>query len=275
MWRAERNGRVTWLFGTLHAARFEWMFPGPTVQQALAASDRVVLELDPTDPATVQQVQQAMRSHAGTPPLPPDLATRLARQTDIACAGPLLKGMRPQAQAITLSLLAARPEGIYADYGIDGFLAAVARGSGLPVQALETPAQQMAVLFTDDVDERDRRVGDTLSQLEDGSGERNLVKLARAWADSDLDTLTQYEQWCGCVETDHDRAFMRRMVDDRNRAMAEALDRLHASGARPFVAIGSLHLTGPLGVPALLAGRGFVVRQVLPPLAEPAVSTPR
>ena len=55
---------------------------------------------------------------------------------------------------------------------------------------------------------------------------------------------------------------MKRLLDDRNPALAERIDALHAGGAPVFAAVGSLHMTGPLGLPALLAQRGFTVERV-------------
>jgi len=37
---------------------------------------------------------------------------------------------------------------------------------------------------------------------------------------------------------------------------------LHAQGKALFVAVGSLHMVGPLGLPVLLRARGFEVERV-------------
>ena len=38
LWRIEKDGRRSWLYGTLHVAERGWMFPGPTLVQALRQS---------------------------------------------------------------------------------------------------------------------------------------------------------------------------------------------------------------------------------------------
>ena len=35
LWRITKSGRDSYLYGTVHVAKFEWMFPGPTVNRAL------------------------------------------------------------------------------------------------------------------------------------------------------------------------------------------------------------------------------------------------
>ena len=50
--------------------------------------------------------------------------------------------------------------------------------------------------------------------------------------------------------------------DDRNVALAERIDALHAQGRRVFVAVGSLHMGGGTGLPKLLADKGFAVERV-------------
>ena len=29
LWKLEKDGRTSWLYGTVHVARLEWAFPGP------------------------------------------------------------------------------------------------------------------------------------------------------------------------------------------------------------------------------------------------------
>ena len=50
LWRLSKDGRDSWLFGTLHVGKLAWSAPGPALRQALARSDVLALEIDPTDP---------------------------------------------------------------------------------------------------------------------------------------------------------------------------------------------------------------------------------
>jgi MFS family permease len=89
-----------------------------------------------------------------------------------------------------------------------------------------------------------------------------LTRIAQVWADGDLDALSRYESWCDCVKTPTDRAALARLLDDRNPGLADSIAALHAGGQRVFAAVGSLHMIGPLGLPALMAQRGFQVEAI-------------
>jgi uncharacterized protein YbaP (TraB family) len=104
----------------------------------------------------------------------------------------------------------------------------------------------------------------SLQELESGLARSTLLRLATAWADSDLATLSAYATWCGCMDTASDRAEMARLVDDRNPAMADSIAALHGRGQSVLAAVGSLHMIGPRGVPELLARQGFVVERLAP-----------
>ena len=75
-----------------------------------------------------------------------DLQRRLEKQRRLACAGPELALLRPDAQVISLLSLAGRSEGLDASYGIDFSLAGVALALGKPVLSLETPELQLREL---------------------------------------------------------------------------------------------------------------------------------
>jgi uncharacterized protein YbaP (TraB family) len=86
--------------------------------------------------------------------------------------------------------------------------------------------------------------------------------MASAWEGGDLHSLSTYETWCECATSDEDRAFMRRLNDGRNPALADGIAAQHRAGRRVFAAVGALHMTGPAGLPLLLAQRGFRVERI-------------
>ena len=278
MWRVTQGGRVSWLYGTIHAARLEWMFPGPQVRAALGAAHRVALELDMLDPDVQRQMAQALRAEPGQVLLPPALADELAAAAQAECAQATLAGLRPEMQIATLSLLVLRRDGLEPGYGVDGFLAGMAHGLGKRVMSLETPQAQMAALRLDDAAERQRMVVDGLQALRSGHLRQQVRRLTQAWAEGDLDALEHYADWCDCLNTDAERAAMHRLLDERNPAMARQIAQWHRGGLSIFAAVGALHLVGPKGLPALLAAQGFQVQRVAlgsaQSLPEPALPMP-
>ncbi len=266
LWRIVRDGRTSTLYGTLHAARAEWMYPGPQVMQALRDADLVALEIDPLDPEMRRRTTAAMAPHPQQR-LSGLLGMRLNLQRREACLPPpsRLTPIAPEVQAAGLALLAGRRDGFDPAYGIDNALAGLARSLGKPVVSLETPEAQLA-LVTGDPRRGRAMIDSLLAQLEDGTVRPMIRRLGSVWAEGRLDELADYASWCGCMKTADDRALARLMIDQRNVSMAERVAALHGEGRRVFVAVGSLHMVGAAGLPALLARRGFAVEKVAFPV---------
>lgn len=261
LWRIERDGRTSYLYGTLHVGKIEWATPGPRVAAALAGSPVLALEIDPTD-ADIQRELAAVEK-VPAPVLPAALQQRLARQVAAACLPEgALASLHPAMQAVVLSVLEARWAGLDPGYAQEQVLATRARAAGRRIVSLESVALQKSVLVPQAADATLTMVDQALAQLESGSGRQAIVKLARAWESGDLATLENYENWCDCVRDDADRAAMKLLNDGRNPGLAERIEALHHEGRPVFAAVGALHMTGPAALPRLLAARGFTVERV-------------
>ena len=262
LWRISRDGRTSHLYGTIHAARVEWMFPGPRTAAALAASDTLALELDLLDPDIQARLAAALRARGATR-LPAPLAARLERRMVAECLDPVAwRALAAEFQIASLAVLAARREGLDPSYAVDLVLALVARDLGKKTVSLETPEAQIAALVMPSAAATTELVRSGLDELESGRARPLLLRLAATWSEGDLADLERYERWCNCLNTAAERAAMKRLLDDRNPALAAAIDALHAGGATVFAATGSLHMIGANGLPALLRRRGYTVEAV-------------
>jgi hypothetical protein len=262
LWRIDRDGRTSYLYGTIHAARAEWMFPGPRTRAALAASETLALELDLLDPDVQARLAAALRGRAATP-LPAALAARLERQLVAECMDPATwRPLAPEFQVATLAANAARRDGLDPSYAVDLILALTARVLGKETVSLETPEAQIAALIMPSPQATVEFVDSGLDELESGRARPLLRHLARIWSGSDLAELEAYERWCDCLNTAADREAMKRLLDDRNPLLAAAIDKLHSGGTSVFAATGSLHMIGANGLPALLRQRGYTIEAV-------------
>jgi uncharacterized protein YbaP (TraB family) len=263
LWRIEKNGQRSYLYGTIHVGRPAWMFLGPQVTQALLRSDTVALEIDLADPDMQRAMRDGMASRRSVA-LPERLKTRLQRQLRAECLAPeALATLSPEMQVATLSLLVARRDGLDPSYGIDLAVGALAQRAGKRVVSLETADLQLSVLQAASSAQALASVASGLDDIESGRARPQLVRVAQVWADADLAELSRYASWCDCMKTASDRDAMKRLVDDRNPGLAGAIDALHTKdGGHVFAAVGSLHMIGPKGLPALLAARGYHVERV-------------
>lgn len=261
LWRIVREGRTSYLYGTIHIAQAKWMFPGARVSAAVAASDSVALELDLLDADIARRIAQGIRALPDEKP-PAALAIRLQARIVAECL-PLeaLSQISPSMQLATLTTLAGRRDGLDPAFAIDGVLAVLGRALGKPVLSLETPEMQIALL-RGDPRTADERLASGLADLEQDKVRPMLLRMARAWDEGRADELERYQAWCQCADTEADRAELERLLDGRNPALADRIATLHADGTRVFAAVGALHLFGAHGLPTLLARRGFKVERV-------------
>ena len=262
LWRAAKDGRTSYLYGTMHVGRMAWMFPGPEVLRAARSSDVIALELDILDPEIVQRLQAGTAIQPGSV-LPEALRLRLRAQLRAACLPEqLLDQTAPEMVASTLTVMAARREGLDPAYAVDAVYASMGHELKKPVSSLETPELQLKLLLGSTEAESQAAIESALQELESGKASPMLKHMAQVWSDGRLGEMEKYEQWCECVETETDRVMMRRMLDERNPGLARNIDAIHASGKTVFAAVGSLHMIGKLGLPALLAERGYKVERV-------------
>jgi uncharacterized protein len=263
LWKATRDGRVVWLYGTIHVAELPWIYPGPHVLGALRASGVVALELDMTDPGMLVRLRRVLLRQPGSPTLAPALQARLAAQVAAACLAPAaLDPLRPEMQAVTVEVMQGRQFGLYPSYGIDEAIAAVAGHLHKPIRGLETPEMQAGLLVSDDPAKTAETVSGVLDELEGGKSPQMLRRLAGDWARGDLADLGAYASWCDCLDTPQERADFAKLVDERNPPMADKIVAWNAEGKSLFVAVGTLHMVGRVGLPELLKARGFDVRRV-------------
>jgi hypothetical protein len=263
LWRLDKDGRTSWLYGTMHLGRLEWLVPGPRVQEALRASDTVALEIDLTDPRELEVLSRPADAAIAARVLDAPRAARIRRQAERACIpDAALRAMRPFMQAIALTIGAARRQGLHAEASTEFLLMGAARAGGKRLVGLERAADQLALLTpASDAEEREL-VDQTLDDIETPGFAEMLETMARIWAEGDLQALADFKRWCRCLDTPAEEAMFRRLNDARNPGLADRIAALHAGGARVFAGVGMLHMTGPAALPGLLRARGFTVHRV-------------
>ena len=262
LWRISKDGRTSYLYGTIHVAKFAWSFPGPSVSQALRATDTLALELDMLDADTQGRMVKGMAALRSTP-LPGSLQKRMRHQAEAACVPyDSIASLSPELQVTTLTMMAGRGAGLEAEYAIDAVLAQTGRDEKKHVVSLEAPEMQLSLLQMKNSQETIAFVEDSLAELETGRSLKMLNRIAKIWADADYSEMARFDEWCECLNTETEREVMKRALDDRNPALAEHIDALHQSSKQVFAAVGSLHMFGASGLPALMAKRGYQVERV-------------
>lgn len=260
LWRLSRGGRDSFVYGTLHAGRPEWFALGPQTEAALSRTGVLALEINATDPAELAVFRDAMQGPPRTLPAPLAQSLVAAWQAECLPLSNLARGA-PELHVMQLGAAQAQRRGLFALYGAESLLLMRSLRVQRPVMGLESARTQLSALLARTDADAAVLVGAALAELQQAQTAASMDRLASVWASGDAQALDTYDQWCGCLNSDTERAAFTRLVDARNPGMADAIEQTHAQ-VSVFAAVGMLHLAGPQGLPALLKGRGFVVTRV-------------
>jgi len=244
------EGQRGWLFGTIHALPEGVRWQTPALDDALADSGVLVVEIAQLGDAA--KATEAFERYAGGENLPPlsrrvppedraDLAAFLDRagmdDDDFAAsdtwAAALLLANAARSQEIGQSVDRALVEASRDAVGLESHAAQYALFDALPARE---QADLLMALARDTGDEAER---------------------VEAWLTGDLAALERASD--GLLR---DPELREALQAGRNRQWAPRVAALVESGRRPFVAVGTGHLFGERSLPALLEARGYEVRRV-------------
>lgn len=263
LWRAEKDGAVVHLLGSIHAGQADFFPLDERIYAALAASDTVACEIDLTDPAMQMKVAMLVQQQGMYPAdqslqdhLPQATWQNLVQHLDGVVPSAILERMRPGLAAVMVTQVTMVQAGLDEQFGIDRHILDEAKEQDKPIVALETVEDQVALLFGPDAALDALMLTESLEDDAEAMLDQ-MKRLIEYWLTGDAEGMQHAyeEEWL-----DHET--MQRFHEDllvrRNHAMAE---RLMDRRGRWFVVVGALHLCGDIGVPALLAEAGWQVEQ--------------
>jgi uncharacterized protein YbaP (TraB family) len=257
LWVAKNDHATVYLFGTVHLLPTDTNWSSPQLDQALADSQRLSIEIIDDDAASMQALvmQHGVDlSH----PLSSKLDDSDQRSLEQAAETAKLPGgaqtlqpMRPWLAALTLTMAPLIQAGLDPNLGVDKLLKARMQKDGKPVDGLETAEQQIRML----ADLPEAMQLDFLRQSfkEVAEGPAKLRELIDAWRDGDTATIARIEDEDIRKESP---LLYQRLIVERNRAWAKLIaERLQQPGVS-FIAVGAGHLAGPDSVQVQLSKLG-------------------
>lgn len=267
LWKIQKDRATVYLLGTLHAAPQNFYPLDKAIESAFRSSDVLVLEIDLGDAATALKTSR-MTMAKGTYPKGESLEDHLKPET-LKRLRPVLtrlglpygnvKHMRPWFLSALLALQGLGRQGLHTAFGVDMHFRKQARICKMPVQALETPEEQIAILSGASAEVQELGLIDAIDQMD-----RLKVfadTLLKNWKTGNSQGLFKF---LNDFQSDDPRlqAQSRRLLDDRNRTMVERIKPFFKTDKTYFVAVGAAHLVGPVGIPMLLRKEEYPVEQV-------------
>ncbi len=254
LFKFQRKGEPpSYLFGTIHSEDPRVLDLPDPVEDALARSTTLVLEIPMESPPATDS-SRLMRLPSGqrlSDLIEPGLYRRLREAvSSMGMAESELQQFRPWALALLLSLPAPRTGEF-----LDLRLSHLAQQQGKRLEALESPDEQLLLFERLPLSDQRILLQQALNNID--MLPTQTLQLVDAWLRRDLGRLQELSlQEVGDLRLD--RWFKEQIVDRRNCKMVQRLIPMTARGPL-LVAVGALHLPGEQGMLKLLRDAGYRV----------------
>jgi len=265
VWKIEGGKTSVLLAGSFHLLR-EQDLPHPaTLEAAYQGAAQVWFEVPPGEMQKPSATARVMS--LGMLPPAESLGDVITAEThakvkawsdDNPAMAPVLDRMRPWLAALTIMLTEYQKMGAGPEHGIEQTFQARALKDGKPTGGFETVEQQLS-FFGELSAEKQRALLD--KTFEDLDTSRALVtEMIRNWRDGrDQDLAAQMSKSFAGHED-----LKKRLLDDRNAAWIEPIEKLLAGDTPTLVIVGAAHLTGDGSVVSLLEKKGWKLTRVEP-----------
>lgn len=248
-----------WLFGTIHALPPGTRWRRPAIDEALAQSGMLIVEIADLDPAQVRETFARLSIDPSLPPLEqrvsPEYHDELEELLDEAGVdASQFRHVESWAAAVSLSALVQGQSGIDSAEGVDRAL--ISEYAPRSVSGLETVEEQFAIF--DGLDEAAQQ--DLLESLL-AEESQDPALMANAWLAGDTDALAGLMDM-GLGEGETELSLRKALLTDRNSRWIGSINAALDGGQKPFVAVGAGHIGGDDGLIALLQERGWTVTRI-------------
>jgi uncharacterized protein len=262
LWQVKNGNSTIYLFGTVHLLPNDTDWHFPALNQALAQSQTLYIELTDDDQANMASL--VMRYGLDTAhPLSTQLSesenaalTRAAQLAGLPGGAATLQPMRPWLAALTLSVAPLLKAGLDPAEGVDRQLKLQMTTAGKPVHGLETAQQQIEFLADLPNSLQLAFLRDTLRDTDKDAAE--LRSLVDAWKQGNVAAIAKLEN--DELKTQEPALYQELLVQRNTTWAAKIKDMLKQPGT-VFVAVGAAHLAGPDSVQAQLAKLGITAQQ--------------
>lgn len=254
-YRIEKAGKVSHILGTRHVGVSLTKFPA-VVHAQLDAAKLAVFEVAPDDDGVGSERELS---------LPDELGPELWERYRKLVGGKVADAMRRSTPTIALLQITVLYEDITAT--LDSEIERRVLAAKLPAYGLETSEFQLKLL-QQLLDLRALRAALQHTETRDELAEETRRDLVEYCAGTDEEPGFSEDDIREMLASGYTRKEIERITDEilyaRNARWIPKLEKFLARG-HAFIAVGVDHLTGPRGVNAMLAARGYKITRVTPP----------
>ena len=266
MWKVSSKTNSAYLLGSVHVGD-KSMYPLPAViEDAFAAATVLIVEVDMTQ-VNQPQLQQLMMT-LGSYPEGDDIFqhisphTRAKLDTFLGQYGippAAFAHYRPWLAALSVTMLPMIKAGLNPNEGIDMYFLNKARGKR--IEQLEDAEWQVKLFAEFPEKESDAVLSRSITQA--ASINEHYAKLASLWSRGDAVKIDELTKSWSAGESAAERAFDRRLREDRNPHMTQRLEQCLQSSESCFMVVGAAHTIGSEGIVKQLQAHGYRVQQAV------------
>lgn len=262
LWVIKDADSTLYLYGTIHLLKPDTVWHGKAVDEALAASSELILEVPNADD---QQAAMPLVQKYGLNQDKP-LSQKLTAEDNAKLAQVLkplgqtpaqAEPLRPWLMGIQLSLLPIVKAGYDPKSGVEYRLKDLATKAGKPVSGFETLEQQIQIFATMSEKDEVDFLRKALQETDEGSSK--LDALVQNWSRGDVKGLetefvTQLKSFSPSL--------YQSLLVNRNKDWAQKIKtKLDGKGVT-FIAVGAGHLVGPDSVQVQLSALGIKAERI-------------
>ena len=261
-WKIEKDGKTSYLLGTVHVWKREWLPLNPAIEKAFAEAKTLAVEADAAKMDMAAAVQRMMLPGSETLEgrLNRSLYERtMAEAARLSVPEAAVSKMKPWGVMLILAATKLQQLGFTPDAGIDGYLIRKANGSGKSVIELESGEQQLAVLDSLSATLQTAMLDEFLTSMEHTP--QVVDGVIASWKKGDADAFFVLNQK-SFNNSEAKREFEDKFLYQRDVAMTRKIEELLRQPGPHFIAVGSLHLVGPRSIVEQLKAKGYRVGQI-------------
>jgi len=265
MWKAEKNGQVCYLLGSIHFLNSQHYPLHSTIETAFNRCDVLAVEADISGSAAMSAatsaIQLAMYQDGRT--LRDEISATTLKLVEQKLAGMSLgveymMKFKPWFVAMAILQYQLSQLGYNADFGVDKYFLNKAAQKGLPVKELEGVNFQMNLFNSFSRSENEQFLLSTI--VSSNKLQSQMSKTVSAWLAGDAQSLYQ-NNTSYLSQYPELLPMYKKLNDDRNVTMTQKIEGYLSSGQTYFVVVGAAHLIGPNGVVNLMRNNGYTVIQ--------------
>jgi uncharacterized protein YbaP (TraB family) len=269
LYAISKGNSKLYLLGTIHVGKPEFYPFADEVNRAIAQSDVIALEDDPSRSSEIKREWaehfQVSATTAAVQYVPPQLMARVQRLANtLRIPSETINRLKPLGLDSVLTVSGLGRAGYVPQWGTESVLQQIAQAQHKPIAAVEEKGAALDQMANLPQGTQIQILEKAVSDIETGRDLAHFGAAATAWRDGDARQIEHSFNREIEALPPAARMAMNRQIDGRNLPMVARIESFLQSSKVYFVAVGMYHVVGPDGIAEILRRDGYGVVQESP-----------